>query len=95
VLKGLTRAYGEDADAVLSWAKDAAGRLAELDGDDDRLIVLGAERERLRTRLASEAGTLSAVRLTAARKLASAVTTELTQLAMPSARLVVEVRSDV
>lgn len=88
----LTRAYGEDVDAVLAWAKDAAGRLAELDGDDDRIVSLGAEREGLRGRLATAGAALSAARSKAAKKLATAVTAELAQLAMPSARLVVEVR---
>ena len=88
----LTRAYGEDADAVLLWAKDAAGRLVELDGDDDRIVALGAERKDLRSRLAAAGAALSAARTKTAKKLASAVTAELVQLAMPSARLVVEVR---
>jgi DNA repair protein RecN (Recombination protein N) len=88
----LTRAYGENADAVLAWAKDAAGRLVELEGDDDRIVELGAERERLRDRLGRAAAALSRARTRAARKLADAVTAELAQLAMPHARLVVEVR---
>lgn len=88
----LTRAYGEDADRVLAWAKDAAGRLAELDGDDDRTVELRAERQRLRDRLAKAAAVLSRARTRAARRLADAVTAELAQLAMPNARLVVEVR---
>jgi DNA repair protein RecN (Recombination protein N) len=88
----LTRAYGEDVDAVLAWAKDAAGRLAELEGDDDRIVELGAERERLRGRLATAGAALTKARTKAARKLADAVTAELGQLAMPHARLVVEVR---
>ena len=92
VLTTLTRAYGEDADAVLAWAKDAAGRLAELEGDDDRIVELGAERGRLRERLGAAAAALSRARSKAAKKLADAVTAELAQLAMPHARLVVEVR---
>lgn len=88
----LTRAYGEDADAVLVWAKDAAGRLLELEGDDERIVALGAERQELRDRLGRAGVALSAVRAQAATKLAEAVTAELAQLAMPSARLVVEVR---
>jgi DNA repair protein RecN (Recombination protein N) len=91
-LGALTRAYGEDVDAVLAWAKDASDRLYELDGDDDRLVALRAEREELRGRLAAAGSTLSAARRKAAKKLATAVTAELAQLAMPSARLVVEVR---
>src|SRR5664279_4730889 len=53
VLTTLTRAYAEDVDGVLAWAKDAAGRLTELEGDDDRIVELGLERDRLRVRLAA------------------------------------------
>jgi DNA repair protein RecN (Recombination protein N) len=91
-LATLTRAYGEDVDAVLTWAKEAAGRLAELDGDDDRLVRLGHERQQLRDRLAKSGAALSKARAKAARKLADAVTAELAALAMPNARLVVQVR---
>ncbi|HEY6793273.1 MAG TPA: DNA repair protein RecN [Kineosporiaceae bacterium] len=88
----LTRAYGADADAVLAWAKDAAGRLAELEGDDERIVTLGAERERLREQLGRAAAALSRARVQAAGRLADAVTAELGELAMPHARLVVQVR---
>jgi DNA repair protein RecN (Recombination protein N) len=88
----LTRAYGEDADAVLAWAKEAASRLLELDGDDDRIATLGTEREELRGRLAAAGAALSVARAKAATRLAAGVTAELSQLAMPSARLAVEVR---
>jgi DNA repair protein RecN (Recombination protein N) len=91
-LTTLTRAYAEDADGVLAWAKDASGRLAELEGDDDRIVELGRERVRLRVRLAASGAALSKARSKAATKLAAAVSAELSQLAMPDARLVVEVR---
>src|SRR3954451_3924916 len=38
----LTRAYAADIDGVLTWAKDSAARLFELDGDDDRIVELTA-----------------------------------------------------
>jgi DNA repair protein RecN (Recombination protein N) len=88
----LTRAYGEDADAVLAWAKDASGRLAELEGDDERIVELGAERQRLRAELGAAGAALSLARAKAATRLGTAVTAELAELAMPHARLVVEVR---
>ena len=91
-LTAMTRTYAEDADGVLAWAKDAAGRLAELDGDDDRIVELAAERERLRGRLGTAGAGLTKARAKAAKKLSDAVSAELTQLAMPDARLVVEVR---
>jgi DNA repair protein RecN (Recombination protein N) len=88
----LTRAYGEDIDAVLAWAGTAAARLADLDDDDGCLAALGQERLELRDRLAAEGQALSAARSAAAATLAEAVTVELAQLAMPSAVLTVDVR---
>jgi DNA repair protein RecN (Recombination protein N) len=88
----LTRKYGDDVDAVLAWADDAARRLHHLDGDDQRVARLGEERETLRSELSELATRVSAAREQAARRFAEAVGDELGALAMPNARLVVEVR---
>jgi DNA repair protein RecN (Recombination protein N) len=90
-LAQLLRKYGESAAQVLAWSRAAAVRLAELDGDDDRLGELRAEEERLVSRLGVLAGQLSRARVEAAARLAAAVTAELTDLAMPHARIAVEV----
>ena len=92
VLKNLTRVYGEDVDAVLLWAKTSADRLADLDSDDDRVDGLRAERDRLRTTLGRLGGAVSRARQDAGARLADLVSTELTELSMPDARLVVDVR---
>ena len=92
VLKNLTRAYGEDVDAVLLWAKTSAERLADLDSDDDRVDGLRAEREQLRTTLGRLGGAVSRARQDAGARLADLVSSELTELSMPDARLVVDVR---
>ncbi|MYS86304.1 DNA repair protein RecN [Embleya scabrispora] len=86
-LSALTRKYGESIDEVLAWAERSAARLAELDGDDDRTEELTAERDALRGELATLAGEVSAARHAAAERFASAVTGELTALAMPYARV--------
>jgi DNA repair protein RecN (Recombination protein N) len=91
VLAGLTRKYGETIDEVLAWAERATARLAELEGDDERIDGLKTEREELLGRLAGLAGEVSAARRTAAEKFGAAVTDELTQLAMPHARIEVAV----
>ncbi|MER7410343.1 MULTISPECIES: DNA repair protein RecN [Streptomyces] len=91
-LAQLTRKYGEDITAVLAWAEESAGRLAELDGDDERLGELTAEREALRTELAELAGQLSRARAEAAERFADAVTEELAELAMPHARVSFELK---
>lgn len=89
-LGNLTRKYGETIDEVLAWSRDAAARLTLLDGSEERIEELRAERTRLRAELAATAGALSAVRSRAGAALAAAVSEELTALAMPHAR--VEIR---
>ncbi len=91
VLGRLVRAYGPDLAGVLAWAVAAGARLAELDTSDDQLVGLYAEREALLATLAREAAAVSAARSGAAQRLATAVTAELAELAMPGARLTVEV----
>ncbi len=91
-LAGLVRTHGGDVDAVLAWARTAARRLTDLEGDDDRLSGLAAERDELRGRLGRAAGALSRGRRAAADRLAAEVTAELAQLAMKDARLEVAVR---
>ncbi|MFJ9390225.1 DNA repair protein RecN [Nocardioides sp. NPDC101246] len=91
-LTALTRKYGETIDEVLAWAETGAKRLLELDSDDDRIEELRADRTRLRAALAEAGLALSAARTDAAGALAEAVSDELTGLAMPHARLVVDVR---
>ncbi|MGH3241179.1 MAG: DNA repair protein RecN, partial [Spirillospora sp.] len=74
-----------------AWAEQSAARLAQLDGDDDRIGELRAEHDELTRRLAAEAGELTAVRTRAAERFSDAVTGELTALAMPHARVTVTV----
>ncbi|MEV6567366.1 DNA repair protein RecN [Streptomyces kronopolitis] len=88
----LTRKYGQDITAVLAWSQDGAARLAELDGDDDRIGELTAERDALRTELGELAQTLTDARTASAARFADAVTAELAELAMPHARVTVEIR---
>lgn len=86
-LTGLTRKYGETVAEVLEWAREASQRLLRLDGSDDRIVELRADRLELRARLAADAAELGRLRGEAAGRLASAVTTELGALSMPHARL--------
>ncbi|WP_344493421.1 DNA repair protein RecN [Streptomyces enissocaesilis] len=91
-LTQLTRKYGEDITAVLAWAQDGAARLTELEGDDDRIDELTAERDGLREELAGLAQALTDARTEAAKRFADAVTEELASLAMPHARVTIDVR---
>jgi DNA repair protein RecN (Recombination protein N) len=76
---------------VLSWAKLAAGRLGELDGDDDRISALAAEEAGLAGTVGELADRLTAARKQASGRFAADVTGELSALAMPHARLTVAI----
>ena len=102
-LTRLIRAYGgraagtgqdpaiPDLSAVLAWAKQAGSRLAELDGDDDRIAGLAEDEAKLAGMVAGLAGRLTQLRRSAADAFATRVTAELSALAMPHARLTVAV----
>ncbi|WP_190015502.1 DNA repair protein RecN [Streptomyces lucensis] len=94
-LTALTRKYGEHdkgVAAVLAWAERGAARLTELDGDDERIEELTAERDALRTELGGLAQALTDARTEAAERFAAAVTAELASLAMPHARVSFDIR---
>ncbi|WP_327071515.1 DNA repair protein RecN [Kitasatospora sp. NBC_01302] len=90
VLAQLIRKYGDTEGTtaeVVAWAERGALRLAELDGDDERIEELAAEEAELRAALAVLAAEVSAARQAAAARFAEAVSDELTELAMPHARV--------
>lgn len=89
VLTHLIRKYGQDTGVVLAWAAEAARRVAELEGDDERIGGLSREHGELTVRLTELAAELTRVRAVAAERFGQAVTEELTVLAMPHARVVV------
>ncbi|WP_046729032.1 DNA repair protein RecN [Streptomyces humi] len=91
-LTALTRKYGADIGAVLAWAEQGAARLTELDGDDERIDELTAERDALRVELGGLAQALTDARAEAAERFAAAVTAELGSLAMPHARVSFAIR---
>ncbi|TQN31305.1 DNA replication and repair protein RecN [Haloactinospora alba] len=90
-LAQLSRKYGESSDDVLAWAEDAAKRLAELEGDDERIDELRDEEEELRSKLLELADELTRIRTETAETFSAAVTEELTALAMPHAQVSVRV----
>ena len=90
-LRALTRKYAEDVDGVIAWAQHAQSRLAELDTSDELLEELDRERQRLAGEVADLAARVRVARQEAAGRFAAAVTVELTGLAMPHARVDVEV----
>ncbi|MBW8735626.1 MAG: DNA repair protein RecN [Streptomyces turgidiscabies] len=91
-LTALTRKYGAGVAGVLTWAEEGAARLLELDGDDERIGELTAERDSLRGELGGMAQALTDARTEAASRFAAAVTAELASLAMPHARVSFDIR---
>jgi len=84
-------AAGSGLGAVLTWAKQAASRLGELDGADDRIAALAEEADRLTAAVAELAAQLTALRKEAAERFSAEVTAELAALAMPHAAVTVAV----
>lgn len=90
VLAGLARTHGS-VEAALALLETGSARLVELDDDDDRLQRLETQRDAAAAELDSAADTLTAARREAAERLGAAVTEELHALALPDARLTVDV----
>jgi DNA repair protein RecN (Recombination protein N) len=89
----LARKYGPELSDVIRYAEAAGPRLLELDNDSDRIEQLGAELEILDETSVSLASRLTEARVAAATELSARVTAELAALAMPTARLVIEVQA--
>ncbi len=98
VLQAVVRRFaapGTGSDGVLAWAGDAEQQLLDLDVSDDALSALHKQRDAAR-RLVGELGQrVSTARYEAARRLSASVQTELAALAMPMARIEVQVDSDI
>ncbi len=90
VLATLVRAHGS-VDAAIALLETGSARLLELDDDSDRIERLGAQRDSAAAELDAAAEALTAARLEAAARLGAAVTEELHALALPDAKLTVEV----
>ncbi|MGO2779786.1 DNA repair protein RecN [Glutamicibacter arilaitensis] len=90
-LSKLMRKYAPSIDEVLAWASESRIRLEQLGGDDSRIDALEVEVVDLEHKVASLASDLSDARRKAAKKLSTQVSAELKALAMPDAKLVIEV----
>ena len=93
LLADLGRRYGPGVDQVLDWAKESSARVDLLDGADERIDELRAERADLQASVRGLAERLSRERRAAASQLGERVSAELTALAMPQASLEAQVRS--
>jgi DNA repair protein RecN (Recombination protein N) len=87
----LTRRYGGTVDAVLEWSRTSAQRVDALTGADERISELADRRTTLVGDLTDLAATLHTARLDAASRFADQASSELADLAMPSARVAFDV----
>lgn len=90
MLAALARAHGS-VDAAVALLESGSARLMELDDDGDRIARLAEQRDEAAAELDAAAAALTQVRVAAAERLGAAVTDELHALALPDARLSVEV----
>ncbi|MGB3909599.1 MAG: DNA repair protein RecN [Pseudolysinimonas sp.] len=90
-LTALTRRYGPSLDNVIDYLESGSTRLLELDNDADRIEQLTAEVDAGLARVHDLAARLTELRRAAASRLQDAVSAELQALAMPDARLTIEV----
>lgn len=90
-LAGLLRRHGPTTADALAWGAQAALRLADLDGAEERIGRLEGDLEVARADLARHGAELTAARTAAAQALGERVSAELAALAMGKARLVVAV----
>ncbi len=90
-LNALIRRYGPALDNVIDYLESGSSRLLELDSDADRIEQLGAEVEAGLARVHDLAAQLTELRRAAAARLQDAVSAELQALAMPDARLTIDV----
>lgn len=91
LLHELCRKYGETLADVVAYRQEAADRLGALVEAEARAGMLEADREAAATALRDAAARLSAARRDAAARLGPEVTAVLAELAMPEARLSIEV----
>ncbi|MYG98078.1 MAG: AAA family ATPase [Acidimicrobiaceae bacterium] len=94
LLSGLRRKYGFTLGEVLQFRSEAAARLAELEGHEDRAASLDRRLAEMSELLAAAQARVRARRAEAAPRLAAAVEAHLAELAMAGARLAVAVDGD-
>ena len=91
LLHDLRRKYGDTLADVMAWRDEAAGRLAELEGHDALAATLDEEVRAARAALERAEADLAAARRAMTSALATSVQAQLPALALPKARLEVEV----
>ena len=94
LLSELRRKYGDTLAEVLAFRAETATRLSELESHEERAAQLDERRARAEKALSEAATEVGRTRRAAAPELAEAAVARLRELAMPSARLAIEVGAD-
>ena len=92
LVANLRRKYGENEDAVLTFAEKARQQLEQITHAEERIAILTTQEAGLMERLANEGQQLSSARRQAAEKLGRAVESELNDLRMAGARFAVDMQ---
>ncbi|HEV8023765.1 MAG TPA: hypothetical protein VGP37_02630, partial [Candidatus Nanopelagicales bacterium] len=92
-LTALRKSYGSSIDDVLRWRAEAAAQIETFDSGAGRIEELQAQVAELAQLASAQAQELSALRRQAAQTMTASVHAELAELAMPDARLHVEIDS--
>jgi DNA repair protein RecN (Recombination protein N) len=87
VIRDMCRKYGDDVDAVMAFADDAAARLADLEQHETLAAELESAMAAAGEAVGKAAAGVARARRRAAPRLASAVAAQLPDLALPRARL--------
>jgi DNA repair protein RecN (Recombination protein N) len=91
LLNRLKRKYGGTLEAVLEYARKAQAELDAITHSEERLAELRGQEERLLREIGELAGHLSRVRQEASGRLTQAIVEELGDLSMPGARFEVQI----
>ena len=94
LLSELRRKYGDTLGEVLEFRAETAARLSELESHEERAAELDERRARAEKALGEAAAKVGRARRAAAPALADAAVTRLQELAMPNARLAIDVGAD-
>ncbi len=92
LINNLKRKYGQDIEKILAYAEEAAKRLNAITHQEEEMIRIEAEKQKVSGILSQMASTLSQKRQEASKKLVLEVENELRELAMKHCQFLVDLR---
>ncbi len=92
IIHKLKRKYGNSVSEILAYLENAKAELEEIQFSDERIAQLDGEIDVLEKRAESLAGKLFEMRTASARKFEERINRELSELDMPNAKFVADIR---